>query len=70
MQGPSQTRQNEGISLDVIENKRSKSVTFRLPSMLMKPSDLSGALGVPLDVDGNKRLILLPGRFSGASMDV
>jgi hypothetical protein len=37
------TPKNEGISVDVVENKRTKTVTFRHPYILMNLNDLHGA---------------------------
>jgi hypothetical protein len=56
--------------VDVVENKWTKSVTFRLLSMLMNRHDLQDARGLALDVDENKGLMLFAGLFSATSVDV
>ena len=58
------------MSVDVVENKRTKNVTFRRLSMLMSPKDLPCASGLALDVDENKLFVLCCGNVSSTSVDV
>ena len=58
---PPTKRKNEGISVDVAENKRTKIVTFWLVSMCMKTPDLSCAWHLAVDVDENEWLSIFAG---------
>jgi hypothetical protein len=46
--------ENEGISVDVIENKWTKNVTFLPLSMFMKTNHLHPRIDPPLDIIENK----------------